>query len=268
MHGMRIKGIGRDKDMKINSKQILTYSFLLGILFLVAFYFMYYTKKMDERDALIASNKTLSERVNSLKTYYDKQEEYQSNMEAMKPKIDNILGSYVPSTLEEDVIMQAVNTQKSAEVDYSNINIAAKKDLHVIPEDVVKGAGIEKYQTTIKFQERTATYANKLDYVNLKKVLQSFFESGYNIGVSNITYIKGDTAESLLQGFYDETTDTVYFAKEKLLQRKGILNGTLTLHFYSVSGNGKEYVYPDMTEYEMGATDFFDLVVEEEVVEQ
>ena len=250
--------------MKISSKQVFTYTLLLGVLVLVAFYFLSFTKKMEAKDALIASNKKLDERVQSLKGYYDKQEEYRQEMAAMEPEIDEILNKYVPNVREEDVIMQAVNTQRSAAVKYNSINIASNKDLKVISEKVVKGAGIEKYQNEIKFRQRTATYANNLDYINLKLVLQSFFESGYNIGVSNITYTKSDTADAIMQGFIDEETGELIFATEKLEQKQGILNGTLTLQFYSVAGNGKTYEKPHMVPYESGAADFLNLIVETE----
>lgn len=254
--------------MKISSKQVFTYVLLLGILALVAFYFLSFTKKMEEKDALVASNNTLEQRVQALKGYYDKQEEYRQDMEAMVPKIDEILESYVPNVLEEDVIMQAVSTQKGSAVKYSSINISTNKELKRIPESVVKGAALEKYQSDIVFRERSATFSNSLDYINLKLVLQSFFDSGYNIGVTNISYAKGTTSDSMMQGFFDEETGELTFATEKLAEKQGILNGSLTLQFYSVAGNGKTYEKPYMMPYVSGAEDFFHLIVKTEEDEE
>ena len=54
---------------KITSKQVFTYVFLLGIIAIVAMYFLVYKKNMELVDQKNASNAVLNERVKALEQY-------------------------------------------------------------------------------------------------------------------------------------------------------------------------------------------------------
>lgn len=249
----------------INGKQLFTTVILFAVLIVVAVYFLFYQKNMEKKDALVASNETLKARVESLQVYYDNQATYKEDMDKMAPEIDTILSQYVSDVREEDQIMQAVISQRLATVQYDSINLNEKKDLLVIPSEIVQGANIEKYQKQIAFEQKTSTYNNKLDYHNLKAVIQSIFDSEYNIGIKTITYTRGEATESTLIGMLDEETGEIIYVKDTALDKAvGILEGSIDLEFYCVSGNGVEYTKPDMREYLSGTEDFFALVVPEE----
>lgn len=246
----------------INGKQLFTTVILFAVLIVVAVYFLFYQKNMDKKEALIASNETLKSRVEALQVYYDNQVTYIEDMEKMKPEIDTILSKYVSDVREEDQIMQAVISQRLATVQYDSINLANKKEMLVIPAEIVQGANIEKYQKQIVFEEKTTTYNNKLDYHNLKTVIQSIFDSEYNIGIKTISYGKATATESTLLGILDAETGEIIYVKDTALdQEVGILEGTIDLEFYCVAGNGVEYTKPDMKEYLSGTEDFFALAV-------
>ncbi len=250
----------------ISGKQIFTYVVLVAILGVVAVYFLVYTKNMDKAEALEASNANLDARVKSLQTYYDKQQSYKDDMAKMEPEMEAILSKYVSDVKEEDQIMQAVISQRAATIQYDTLGLSEKKEMLTIPEDVVVGANVEKYQEEIVFQQKTASYSNKLDYHNLKNVIKSLFDSNYNIGIKTISYAKAEATESTLYGFVDEETGEMIYVKNTEEDKQvGILQGTLDLEFYCVEGNGVEYTKPDMSDYISGTTDFFALkVVEEE----
>lgn len=223
---------------KITSKQVFTYVFLLGIIAIVAVYFLVYKKNMDLAAQKNASNDTLQVCVDALKQYYDAEPEYLAKMEPMQKEIDEILAPYPSKTMEEDLIMQAVNTQMITPITYSSIALGQNTVMRAIGADVVTNAGIEKYQEQINFVERKATYTNQIDYPGLKDAIRAIQESDYMIGINSISYVTMGT--------------------------EGKLSGSLDLSFYSVSGTGKEYVKPNILPYVSGTDCIFGFELEEE----
>jgi len=108
-----------------------------------------------------------------------------------------------------------------------------------------------------------------LDYHNLKLMIQSIFDSEYNIGIKKISYTKAEVTESKLFGIMDPETGEITYVTNKALDEKvGILDGTIDLEFYAISGNGVKYTKPDMKEYLSGTEDFFGLTVPVEEEEE
>ncbi len=253
----------------VSGKQIFTYVILVAILGLVAVYFLVFQKNMEKTEALEASNASLESRVQSLQSYYDNQQTYKDDMAKMEPEIDKVLSKYVSDVKEEDQIMQAVISQKVAQIQYDSINLAESGRILTIPAEVVQGANIEKYQDEIAFSERKTTYTNKLDYHNLKTMIQTLFDSEYNIGIEGISYASTKATESTIYGMLNQETGEIIYVKDTSEDKQvGILNGTLDLVFYYVEGNGVEYTKPDMQEYISGTEDFFALNVGKEEEEE
>ena len=161
----------------------------------------------------------------------------------------------------------------STEIQYEKINMDEPEAYKVIDKETVSGANIEKYQEEVAFVKKTATYANMLDYHNLKTMIQTLFDSEYNLGIKAITYVKKDTVEHTLMGIVDEETGEITYVKDSSMDKDvSILEGTIDLEYYSVSGNGKEYTRPLMPDYESGTDDIFSIPTygedEEETVEE
>lgn len=217
------------------SKQVFTYVVVLALLALLVVYMLGYKKYMTMATDKQNANAALEVELESLKEYYIKEAQYKADMVPMSEEIHKIMDQFPANILEEDVIMHAVKTQLGAKVVYSNINISENESYQVVGEDVVLATAQEDMKSAVSFMERTGTYANELDYTNLKKSLQAVFDSQYNIGIKKITYARvGDDSP--------------------------LLNGTLELAFYSMEGNGKEYQKPDMLPYLNGSTNIFGIL--------
>jgi hypothetical protein len=119
---------------------------------------------------------------------------------------------------------------------YSNINIGEKTVYSMVAEDVVKNAGVEKYQSSIVFSNKAATLANEVTYEGLKEAVQSLFESEYMIDIQNISYSKGN---------------------------EEMLNGSMNVCFYSASGTGKQYETPNIAQYQPGTMNIFGMEEDE-----
>ncbi len=217
------------------NKQVFTIVILLALVALVAAYFFGYKKYADMTADKNNTNEALQAEVDDLKVYYLNEAQYKADMVPMAEEIHTIMEQYPADILEEDVIMHAVHTQLAAKSTYNSINISDKKVLQEVPENVVLATAQEDMQQGITFVERTGTYANELDYTNLKKSVQAIFDSSYNLGIKSISYSRADEAT-------------------------GILAGTTELAFYSMVGNGKEYQEPEMLPYLSGSSNIFGIL--------
>ncbi|MBR4085026.1 MAG: hypothetical protein IKK33_12185 [Lachnospiraceae bacterium] len=223
---------------KITSKQIFTSVLLIGIVALVALYFLKYKKDMEYVDLKKASNATLDMRVKALEQYHIDEPTYLAEMGPIKAEIDEYLEPYASNVTDLDLIMQAVAVQQVSPIEYTAIDLGSKNVMKAIGSDVVQNAAIEKYQEQITFVEQTCSLPNKITYDGLKTAVQSLFDSDYLIGIRSITYTKaGDQGE---------------------------LQGKIDLSYYYVTGTGKEYVKPVLPEYISGTENIFGVAKDEE----
>lgn len=223
---------------KITSKQVFSSLLLICIVALVALYFLKYKKDMEYVAEKDANNIILNERVKALEQYHIDEPRYLEEMEPIKAEIEDKLSPYASDVTDLDLIMQAVKTQQVAPIEYTAISFGNKNVMKYIGADVVQNAAIEKYQQDIIFMEQTCTLPNKITYEGLKTAVKSLFESEYMIGIQNITYAKAGN--------------------------QGELQGTIDLSYYYVTGTGKEYVKPELIEYEYGTENIFGVADDEE----
>lgn len=225
-----------NKKSGIN-KQVFGYICVFAVLIIVGVYFLG-VKKFDEKAATAkANNDVLEADINELRQYKNMEAQHKADIEKMKAEILKVLDKYPAGSLPEDVIMHAVTTHLITEVEYENINIGALEDYKVIPVDTISAIELtdedKTYNKEIAFVERKASYANTLMYPNLKDTIEAVFASPYKIGISSISYSsKGE-------------------------DDPGMLEGSIDLVFYSMRGNGKEYVAPVISPYTSGAENIF-----------
>ena len=216
------------------NKNVFTIVVLLGLLALLAAYFLGYKKYTDLAATTTASNVTLQKTVDDLKVHYVNKAQYEAEMGPMKEGILAIMDKYPADTRVEDLIMHAVYTQNAVPVKFSSINVGDKEVFSTVSKDTVLATAQEDLQNGISFVEQKGTYVNELNYESLKQVVQQIFDSEYNMGIRKIAYT--------------------------LSEDDGTLSGTLDLSFYCMYGNGKTYEVPDMTPYINGTGNIFGVV--------
>lgn len=223
---------------KDTAKKAMTYVLLLGALLLIAVYFMVYKKYNEKADAIAASNRVLNQRVSELKVYYDNLEDYNNEIALMQEQVNAWLDEFPADVKEEDMIVLALDTERAADVNYSNINIGDRTALRTIPAATVQPAGMEAYTTDIVFVERKVSYVNTADYFNIKNCVDVINGSDNRLVISNITYAENEESS--------------------------LLDGTIEVTFYSVLGTGKEYIPQELPDYESGLPNLFGSLDEEE----
>ncbi len=213
------------------NKNVFACIVLLALLALLAVYFLGYKKYAGLAETTRQTNEVLQGEVDALKVYYINKAQYEADMIPMKEEIHAIMGKYPSDTRVEDVIMHSVYTQFDAPVSYSSINIGAKEIFKSISQEEVLATAQEDMQEGINFVKLKGTYIHRVEsYDGLKQLIQKIFDSEYNLGIERLSYSKAG---------------------------EGALGGTMELLFYSMDGNGKEYVKPDMTPYLQGTGNIF-----------
>lgn len=222
------------------NKNLLLYVAAIGALLMILVYVFVFQKLTTEAEAIEASNKDLSQRVNQLKGYYDNRGNYLSGIQMTEQLIDELLAVYPADARDEDVIILAVQMQQGNDGEFLSINVERGDAIHVVSAETVSAAASEKFTQEIQFRNLYATYVNEVGYLGLKDMIQTIYDSNNRIGIQNIAFTKGDTENPKLSGHID-------------------------LVFYSVTGTGKEYVAPDIVPYIAGTDNIFgEIVIPEE----
>jgi hypothetical protein len=224
--------LGKKENLKNYFNQKTFYAIcIVGILVLVVLYVVVFLNYSQKTEALTTSNQALKLQVQQLQEYSDNMALYQSQINDMKTEIGDILEEYPSGAKEEDVIMLAVEMQKSNQIGYSSINMDEAEELYSISYDEVSQAAIDGLDSNLIFAGKHATYGVTTTYSDLKSVIANIFESGNRIGINEIVLSKNED--------------------------DGTLSGNIDLYFYSAVGTGKEYTAPNISKYLSGTGDIF-----------
>lgn len=233
---------------KVSDTTIFALLFVLaiGLFFLV--YFVPLKNVNDEISSLENSNTALRAEVSELQVYHDNRSQYETDTETLKKEIVNVITAYPSAYREEDFIMEAIAMEKASndELQYTSLAFNAPETLAVIDEGTMQAAEIDGYTNRVEFMRQVVSYNNDITYDALKNALAEAFASGYKANVESVTYTKDEEGV--------------------------VLNGTISLGYYYVNGNGRDYVAPTITPYEAGTNNIFiggkPIVNEEETTEE
>jgi hypothetical protein len=115
------------------TKNTVKYALMfLGILILLAAYFVVYMDYTEKTDALNAEIATLNDRLGQLKGYHEKVDAYKSSIEENKAFVNETLGKYYSNETPEDFIMFATDMEGTLGVDISAISFSQPEPVYVI----------------------------------------------------------------------------------------------------------------------------------------
>ena len=214
-----------------------THIFLLLLLGAVALFLVVYfvpVKNLsDGINRYKSQNSSLRSEISELQVYHDNRAQYESDTETLKKEAISIVASYPSGYREEDFILEGIAMEKAAEgkIQYSSIRMNDPESLALISKDDIKKAELEGFEDSIEFVKCKVDYSNDITYDGLKAALAEAFASGYKANIESITYTKEENSV--------------------------VLNGVISLGYYYVNGNGKEYVAPTIEPYEAGTNNIF-----------
>ena len=201
---------------------------LLTVLILYVFVFLSFQIKTEELEAANAAKQI---EVNELEEYYNNLTQYEADIQTMTEQIKEALDEYPADAREEDILMLAVQTQEKNAIGYDSINMELPETVLEVPAELVTSTGIEGYTQAIRFVRKHAIYVNTTTYADLKNVIGELFDNPNRVAIDNIVYTKNEES--------------------------GLLEGSINVYLYSVTGTNKEYEAPQMTKYPAGTTDIF-----------
>lgn len=231
----KFKGINKSLDKETLKKYFNQKTFagisivgLVIVLMLYVFVFLNFQSKTEE---LEAANATKQKEVDELEEYYNNMAQYETDIRTMTDQIRDVLEQYPADAREEDILMLAAQTQEKNAIGYDSINMETPEVVLDIPNELVTNANLEDYTQAMQFVRRHAIYVNTTTYTDLKNVIGEIFNTPDRIAIDNIVYTKNEES--------------------------GLLEGSINLYMYSVTGTNKEYTAPEMKAYPAGTKDVF-----------
>ena len=224
--------------MKNKAQTVFAAVFVLGALICLIVYMYVFQSFTKKTDALKASNTTLEARVKELSVFFGQMEDNKKQIGEMTTDIKEKLDKFPADVKEEDAIYLALRTwDEEILVGYNSITIGDKDMLSSIPADVVQAGGVEGLENEIGFVQRKVTYSNIASYSVMKELIKSINKNPEKITITNVAYA----------------------AQEKDTEEEGvILDGTVDVTFYAVTGTGKEYVPREFEDFPVGIENLFD----------
>lgn len=204
---------------------------LIGLLVFLVVYVYVYLDYAEKTEALELANKNLKLELQALEEHYQNMDLYKQGIEEIQAAIDTTLQAYPADAREENVLMMAVQVQEESDITYRSINMEEQEAVYTVPYDLITAAGMEGVDTDIVFAQKHATYVNETTYENLKECIEQIYATKERIGIDNIVYCKND--------------------------ERDVLEGNISLYFYSATGTGKAYETPEMAEYISGIENLF-----------
>ncbi len=218
--------------MKMNDKHVFALLLVLAAGLFLVVYFVPLKNTNDEISSMESNNASLRKEISELQVYHDNKAQYESDTETLKKEVVDIVSKYPSMYKEEDYLLEGIAMRDAGDtLQYTSINIADPESLALITEETVKSAEIEGYDQKIEYLYQKVDYSMELNYSSLKEVIEEAFSSNYKLNVDSIT-----------------------FTREK---DENILKGVVSLGFYYVDGNGREYEKPVIEEYTSGTDNIF-----------
>lgn len=220
------------KKANIDDKSKFMYALIIAVLLIGVAFFAAYRNLESSADKINAENAALTQRIASLEQYYLTEEQNKADTEAMTVEIKDIFSTYPGDARYEDGIYEAFNLHGDSfnTLEFESIGFADPESVKEIPYETVTAAGIEEYTEEINFNQFNVSYRGKVTYEGLKNMVREIANGKYNLAIGDMTYA---------------------------ITESGLIDGSTSLSFYSVSGAGCEYTEPPVSAYETGLENLF-----------
>lgn len=207
--------------MKISKKDQKTLLYILGVLMLIAVYFLYYSNKQRDLEALQSEVDALYTEVLELEEYEVNNKLYKDNTKKYYNEIDSMVNEFPAAIKEESIIMYSRELETVLGVKTNSVAMT--------PAALLSSFGVGERQKHLYSSTVTMSIAGNYDQI--KKVIDNIY-----------TYGDKRTLTSLSLS-YDSTT--------------GNLSGSMILNLYALSGKDRMYQKPNTGIVNHGTTNIF-----------
>lgn len=224
---------------KLNQREKNLCLIFIGVVLLAVSYYFGYTVLKAETEKLRLENKALEQQITALEEMGESKEYYITQTKEMQKSMNSLLQKFPADVISEDIILYVKNLENKTEIYVNHVTMPAKETLEINAEyedDVLTGIKditgvIEEYgfvnKGTIPKTRDMNLYKIKSDmvysvsYEGLKEVIRQIVEDEHRKSVDNISLV------------FNENT--------------GNLAGSMTVNYFALSGTGKEYRHPEIS---------------------
>ena len=227
---MKVKITKREKNMIV---------ILVGILLVMASYYLGYSTFKGRTDILKQQNQVLESQIQTLEGISVEKDAYVAKTEEMQTSMNAIIQKFPSNMISEDIILYIRNLEQKTNSYVHNITIPAKQYVNITAEtetDVL--SSMEDVTGAI----REYGFVNDGKVPDTKSMQLAQIESAVNCSV---TY-KGlkDIVTDITENENRKSVDNISLVFN---ENTGDLAGSMTVIYYTLSGTGREYLQPTIT---------------------
>ena len=227
---MKLKITKREKNMIV---------ILVGILLVMASYYLGYRTFKSRTDILKQQNQILESQIQTLEGISAEKDAYVAKTEEMQTSMNAIIQKFPSNMISEDIILYMRNLEQKTDSyvhnitkpakQYVNITATAETDVLSSMEDVTGAIREYGFVNNGKVPDTRSMQLAQVDsavncsitYKGLKDIVTDITENDNRKSIDNISLV------------FNENT--------------GDLAGSMTVIYYTLSGTGREYLQPTIT---------------------
>ena len=227
---MKLKITKREKNMIV---------ILVGILLVMASYYLGYRTFKGRTDILKQQNQILESQIQTLEGISAEKDAYVAKTEEMQTSMNAIIQKFPSNMISEDIILYMRNLEQKTDSYVHNITIPAKQYVNITATaetDVL--SSMEDVTGAI----REYGFVNDGKVPDTRSMQLAQVDSAVNC---SITY-KGlkDIATDITENDNRKSIDNISLVFN---ENTGDLAGSMTVIYYTLSGTGREYLQPTIT---------------------
>lgn len=227
--------------MKLNlsKRDIKILLALLGLVALVASFYLVYTPAKERREAIEAANVELQNQVSRLEELNASKAEYEQSIIDMNQEITALTTEFPAATKEEDGVYFAhlMETSVSGDVNISAVTLGNPEVVLVteVPNAEVDASTVEGgAATTVS------------EYTMYRTRNAFIYQTGYN-GMKNLVNVINNQTDKITIQTLSVSYDTA----------TGLLSGTVDANFFTMEGTTREYTKPNLPQVNEGTSNIF-----------
>ena len=227
---MKLKITKREKNMIV---------ILVGILLVMASYYLGYSTFKSRTDILKQQNQILESQIQTLEGISAEKDAYVAKTEEMQTSMNAIIQKFPSNMISEDIILYMRNLEQKTDSYVHNITTPAKQYVNITAtEETDVISSMEDVTGAI----REYGFVNDGKVPDTRSMQLAQVESAVNC---SITY-KGlkDIVTDITENDNRKSVDNISLVFN---ENTGDLAGSMTVIYYTLSGTGREYLQPIIT---------------------
>jgi hypothetical protein len=223
--------------MSVSSKECKLLVILVGILAVVAVYFWVYKPTLEKNATLQSENSTLSQKVDHLKSLVAKEEEYRSETERMNADVAQMLVDFPSYLMVENEIMNVVDSEGVSNADIASVTVGDPALVDVVSSTSSEASGDEAATVT-------SSAAQQYSLFDMNTSIS--YTASYEGMKQLINFVAGDKDKHSVSTFTATLDNST-----------GYITGVMDYDAYFIFGQDKDYVSPDIPNFEHGTQNIF-----------